>query len=749
MQQCPTQLPAVRVVLERLQDLEKKLKTKKVCFGRETVRHFAQVIEGVSQLEEVRRNIHDVLEVETIEASKLRHKLTQLPNILNQQIAVAVTAARELKATHLKELQSKIETMTQQIGTLEKEYSRLEKENASLCPIQQKAGALYDNLVSQLNEVMEKRTSDQITLNETHDNISVIQKKIILVDRKIVDLNKELSEEQSHFETQKAILTAKLTEMHLLVQDQNAANFEKKIKVDGLNAKLVKLNDDLSTQKDINELLQIQNTNLKKEEDNLQKTYNEESKIAEELIVRKQSIMGELITLIKNLRMKAEELRKSILQVAKDTEDVHVLNQGLFLKSESRHEAFKKAKKRETEVKQNFYSLDKRLEKVKYLLSKNEEQMSRIRKETQELEENIMSVVEKNKDTMDFLNGELLKYTHKFEKEQQLRETIQQRRDEISKEIMHIKASTEDYLTHLSMRMKALKKKRETLITEIKRLQKEINIYAEKTVALRKQRIEGKAAFSNIKELLSTEIKQMKNEIEEMNGTIKVVKEELQEKVSTQHTLESMLAEETAACDELLKEREDQINAKHNIDNTISQLKTKTAVLLSSKPELKALLSVIRSSLNQQVKNTAEQIKLMEADIYEASRRLEQVEMENCKLKLCNFQLAKAIASLNEGVGKQNAAKKQQETELQIIYGNLQKNWTLEANVHKEHAACEQSVLNVIEELMKKIYHREQKIGSISDQLKEYLSKLQSFVGTTSIEESKEICMIGQTKTLQ
>ncbi|XP_078089944.1 uncharacterized protein ccdc175 [Mustelus asterias] len=588
---------------------------------------------------------------------------------------------------------------------------------------------------------MGKRTSDQITLNETYDNIRDTQRKIVLATRDIADLKEEVNKEHTMFEAEKEILTTKFTEIYLLVQNQISVNFEQKSKVDGLNAKLKKLNESLSTQKEINELLEAQNSSLKREEDNLQTKFNEESKIAEDLMARKQSILNELRILIENLRRKAEDLHTQILQGEKDTTDVKELNQGLLRKSESRHEALMKAKEYELEVKQNFNSLDKRLSTVKELLANIEEEVSQMRRQIQEFEEKIMSVMEKHKDAMDFLTGELEKYKHKLEKENQLRESIQQKREEISKDIMHIKATTEDYLTRLSMRMMILKKKREKLITEIKRLQKEINIYAEKTVALKRQLAETKATTSNTEHHLTTDIKQLKNEIEGMNKTIKALKEELQEKMSTHQTLESLLAEETAVCDKLQKECEEQKKLKYELDNSIDQLKTKTAVLLSSKPELKALLSAIRTSLYHQVVNTAEQIKSMEADIYEASRRLEHVEIENCKLKLCNFHLVKTVALLNDQEKKQNTAKKQQDAEFQIIYDELLKNWSLDNSIQKEHEECEQSVLNVIDEVMKKTNYRKQKTGSVRDQLKEYLSKLQSFVGTTSsIEESRERC---------
>ncbi|XP_048456077.1 coiled-coil domain-containing protein 175 [Rhincodon typus] len=729
--------------------LEKRLKIEKFCFNHETIRNFAQITKGVGQLEEVRRNIREALEVETIEASNLRHKLNNLPNNLKQQMTDAILAARESKATRVKELQAKIETLTQQIESLEKEYNRLEKENASLCPVRQKEGVQHADVVVLLNDVMDKRTSDQITLNETYDNVRDIQQKVIFIRKDITSLKYALDEKRRKFEAEKEILTAELENVQLLVQNQNAANVEKKRKLDEMNMELQKLNDNLTYQKVVHENLEMQIKDLDKNELNLQTNYSEDLELAEQLNAQKQYLTKELSKLLENLREEAESLDIQILKAKKNKADAQLLNEGLLQTSDSRHEALKKAKEYELETKVNFQNMKQRLDVVKDLLAVKEGRVSQIRKQNQEFEEKIMSLQEKHKDNMEFLNGEFQKYMHKFDKEEQLRGAFQNKREAISKNIMRIKATTEDYLTHLSMHMKILKKKREGLLPEIKRLQLEINIYTEKIVALKRQLAEEKAAYGSKEEHLLAEFKQLKNEIENLNRTIKQVKEELQKKISIQKILESMLAEESAACDELHKECEVQKNEKNELDNAITRIKTKTEMILSSKQQLKRLLAAIRNSLYHQVKSTAEQLKFMEVDIYEASRRLEHVEIENCKLKLCNFQLVRVIASLNEDGEKQNTAKNQQDSELQIIYDNLLNSWSLDASVQKESLECEQDVLNTIQELMRKIYHRIQTVGYISNQLKQYLSKLQSFVGATHPTEEKGRCMMKQITSPQ
>uniref|UniRef100_UPI00398E3B67 coiled-coil domain-containing protein 175 n=1 Tax=Pristiophorus japonicus TaxID=55135 RepID=UPI00398E3B67 len=750
MNRCQAQLPTVTLALQHLRELKKQLKKKNICFDHESVRLFKRIAEGISQLEEARRHIHEVLEVETIEASKLRYKLFRLPNKLNQQIAAAVATVHESKATQLKELQAKIETMTQQVESLEKEYYRLEKENASLCPIQQKAGARYDDIISLLNNLMEERTSHQITMNETYDNIRNAQQQTLRTSRDNADLKEDMEREKKEFEIEKKSLMEKFTEIHLQVQHQNTINNDQRNKLDKLNVELYTLNHKVSTQIETAKQLDIEHKYLKEEEVSLERKYSEAFKATEELVTQKNTIADELNTLIENLRQESEYLHTRFLQAQKDINDAQVLNQKLVENHATRNEAFKKAKENETETSRNVLGLRERLNPIKDLLAQNEENLSHIRKQIQEHEEVILSLLEKHKDAMDLLNGEMQKYTNKFEKEEQVRVTTQRNRDEISKEIMFAKGAMQNYLANMSLRTVSLKKKRESLIAETKRLQKEIDEYAKKIAALRQQCAAEENTISNNKQILATESEQLKNEIEDVKQHRMQQQEELQAKMSIQQDIESNLAEETAVCAELHKVLEDLQQEKYDIDNTLIHLKIKTGMLLSSKVVVKSRLSAVRNRLFNQVKNTAEQMKFIEVDIYEAGRRLEHVTIENCKLKLCNFQLIKNIASLNEETEKQKAEKKEQDLELQIIYDNLLKSWALDASVQKENEACDQCVQHAMEELLKKIHHREQTVGSIRDQLKEHLSRLLSFVGSThSTEETKKKCMIKQTKSLQ
>ncbi|XP_051872436.1 coiled-coil domain-containing protein 175 [Pristis pectinata] len=739
----------VKLALERLQDLEKQLKDKGICFECGTIRHFANIVGGVNQLEEARRTIHEILEVETIEASKLRYKLSELPNKLKQQIAAAVAAARDSKTMHLNELKAKIEMMTQQIEALKKEYCRLEQENASLCPIQQEAGARYNDIIFLMNNVMGDRANKQITLNETYDNIRDTKQKIVDVTRDIADLKEEMDEKQNEFKIRKESLTAKFTEVHQLVQDQNKINFEKKNKLDDLKMELDKLSDNVVVQEEKTAQLGMQNTVLEKQETALQHEHNEKLKTIEELTKKKEKITDELSTLTEYYKTEIEKLQTRSLQAQEDIDNAQVLNQERAVRRESRSEAAKKAKEQEIERRKHLQSLTDRLNSVKDLLIQTEENLSSVRKEIQELEEIMLNLAEQHKDTMEFLNKELQKYSNKLEKEKELREATQHKREEMSRETLDIKRTTEKYLANLSKRLQDLKRKREKLIAESNNLQKSIDEYVEKIKALKQQLTAEEDAFKNMEQLLSAEINHLKIEIKEMKEKIMQVKKELEVKLPIQQKLETELAEETAMCEELQKELNDLISKKSYLDNTISRLKRDTGILLVSKPDLQSMLSSIRNNIFHQVKSTGEQLKMIEVDIYEADRRLELVEIENCKLKLCNFQLTKDLASFKEEGERQKAEKENQDNELQTVYDNLMKSWALDFSVQKEFAACDQCVLNAIEKLMNKIQLREMKLGNIGAQLKEHLSKLLSFVGSTPAEGPKEKCMIKQTIHLQ
>ncbi|XP_032882336.1 coiled-coil domain-containing protein 175 [Amblyraja radiata] len=721
--------PGMKLALERLQELEKNLNDKGLCFG--PIQHFAKLAEGVSQLEEARRSIHEILEVETIEASKLRYNLSELPNKLNQEIAASIAAARESKVTELNELKAKVEMMTLQIEALEKEYCRLERENAFLCPVQRKAGARYNDIIFLMNNVMGDRVNKQITLNETYDNIQEKKRKIIDLNKDKHDLKEEMVERRNEYRVKKGDLTEKFTEIHDVVQEQNRVNYEKKNKLDGLKIKLEDLNYDILDQEKITSDLRVQNTLLQKNKTVLQYEHEEKLQKIEELIIKKDKFTDELKILMEYNQQEIENSMMRSSQVQEDIDKVKVINQNLQEKRDSRSEAARKAKEYETETRKRLKSLTDRLESTNDMLNQTEENLSSVRKEIQEFEEMMLSLADKHKDAMEFLNKEMHKYMRKLEKEQQIRRGTQRRRDEISREMLEVKRVTERYLINMSRRLQSFRRKREKQIKQSMNLEKAIGDYAEKNAALKIQVAVEEDALKNMTKNLLKENKDLKDGIKEVNERIMQVKKELELNLPIQQKLDSDLAEATAICNERGTEFEGQLSKKFSFDRNIARLKGETANLLASLPDLQSKLSTIRHDIFYQVKCAAEQLNLLEVEIYEADRRLELVQIENCKLKLCNFQLTKDLASLEEEGERQKAEKEKQDNELQTIHDNLMKSWALDFSVQMEFGACDQSVLNVIEQLMNKIQLREIKLGSIGDQLKDHLSNLLAFVGST------------------
>ncbi|XP_078262725.1 coiled-coil domain-containing protein 175 [Rhinoraja longicauda] len=730
----------LKLALDRLQELEKNLKDKGLCFG--PIRHFAKLAEGVSQLEEARRNIHEILEVETIEASKLRYNLSELPNKLNQEIAASVAAARASKATELNELKAKIEMMTLQMEALEKEYRRLERENASLCPAQREAGARYNDIIFLMNDVMGDRANKQITLNETYDNIRDIKSKIIDINKDIQDLKEEMEEKRNEYHDKKRDLMEKFNDINGLVQEQNKANYEKKTILDGLKRKLEDLNYDIWDQEKKTSELTLQNTVLQKKETALEYEHIENLQTFEELMNKKDKFTNDLKTLNEYYQQEIENLQMRSLQVQEGIGKVQIGNEDLLEQRDSRREAARKAREYETETRNRLKILTDRLESTKDMLVQIEDNLASVRKEIQEYEEMMLTHADKHQNTMEFLNKELHKYMRKLDKEQQIRKDTQEKRDKISKEMLEVKRSTERYLTILSKRLQSFRRKREKLLKKSSSLEKAIAEYTENITALKRQIAIKEAALKEITKRLSEENKHLKNEIKEVNERMMQVKQELEINLPIKQKLESDLAEVTAICDEQGTELDDQISKKFEIDRSTARLKGETALLLASKPDLLSTLSTIRNNILYQVKGTADQLKLLEVEIYEAYRRLELVEIENCKLKLCNFQLTKDLASLEEEGERQKAEKKKQDNELQTIHDNLMKSWALDFSVQMEFVVCDQSVLNVIEQLMNKIQLRGIKLGSIGDQLKDHLSNLLSFVGSTPIDGIKQKCRI-------
>ncbi|KAM9061297.1 coiled-coil domain-containing protein 175 [Sarcophilus harrisii] len=119
-------------VLEKLFKVEKALKNETFEFNQEAKTTLEEIAEAVKKLECMRKTTIDLLEIESIEASRLRFLLIHLPGNISKEIEDAVIAARVTNAEEINSLNNAIETVNFEMELLNERLTNLEKMNIEL-----------------------------------------------------------------------------------------------------------------------------------------------------------------------------------------------------------------------------------------------------------------------------------------------------------------------------------------------------------------------------------------------------------------------------------------------------------------------------------------------------------------------------------------------------------------------------------------------------------------------------------------
>ncbi|CAG5126856.1 unnamed protein product, partial [Candidula unifasciata] len=193
----------VNVAVGKLQELGNRMRSGEFDFEDSDVINLEQVIGAINELEDERKLMHEKLETETIKCSILRHDLKMLPQQIKAETMMAVSAARQLNTDTLKNLQSQLDSMKNNILNLETEADRLDKENLVLQPESELLRQQHEEIIEQLNKKMAEKAMMQITLNETRNHVKQLNQNVVDLEDGMVQLKEDLIQERSEAKQEK------------------------------------------------------------------------------------------------------------------------------------------------------------------------------------------------------------------------------------------------------------------------------------------------------------------------------------------------------------------------------------------------------------------------------------------------------------------------------------------------------------------------------------------------------------------
>ncbi|XP_037688533.1 coiled-coil domain-containing protein 175 isoform X2 [Choloepus didactylus] len=224
--------------LEQLFVLEQSLKTDYFKCNEEARIFLKDTAAAVKKLEEMRKDTIDLLEIESMEFSRLYFLLNTLPNDFRREMEECVRDAHRLNLVEINQLRIRIAGIDNEANLLKNRILELKENNEALGDKQEKLAERHKDFVLSLNHAMEKKAAATIYINETYTKINLAKEEIELQRKCFKEIEEQMEKEREEYLLKKKQLGAEIDELKKICDLKTKDTFSKKKELDKLNVKM-------------------------------------------------------------------------------------------------------------------------------------------------------------------------------------------------------------------------------------------------------------------------------------------------------------------------------------------------------------------------------------------------------------------------------------------------------------------------------------------------------------------------------
>ncbi|XP_073923970.1 coiled-coil domain-containing protein 175 isoform X5 [Castor canadensis] len=213
--------------LEQLLVVEQSLQSDYFKCNEEARIFLKDIAVAVKKLEEMRKNTIDLLEIESMEMSRLYFLLETVPPGINVEVEECVRSARKLNRMEIKQMQRKISKLDNEVKLLKKALIDLDNINEVLHEKQEELAKQHAKSVLLLNRIMEEKASATICINEVYTLINLKKQEIELLKKSTREAQELMEKHREELLMRKQQLTAQMAENLFKLQFENKELREK------------------------------------------------------------------------------------------------------------------------------------------------------------------------------------------------------------------------------------------------------------------------------------------------------------------------------------------------------------------------------------------------------------------------------------------------------------------------------------------------------------------------------------------
>ncbi|XP_075803664.1 coiled-coil domain-containing protein 175 [Microtus pennsylvanicus] len=227
--------------LEQLLVVEKSLQGDYFTCNEEVKTFLKNIIVAVKKLEEMRKQTVELLEIESMELSRLYFLLETVPDSINRELEECVSDARRLNIFELNQMRIKMERMDNKAEFLKKEILDLEEVNEALGVKQAELAKEHAKFVLMLNQTLEEKAIATIYINDTYTRINMEREEILLQKRCLWEANELMERHKVEYLEKKNELTTQMKEFKQFCETRRKEAYSKKKELTRLQNRIIKM----------------------------------------------------------------------------------------------------------------------------------------------------------------------------------------------------------------------------------------------------------------------------------------------------------------------------------------------------------------------------------------------------------------------------------------------------------------------------------------------------------------------------
>uniref|UniRef100_A0A667WK04 Uncharacterized protein n=1 Tax=Myripristis murdjan TaxID=586833 RepID=A0A667WK04_9TELE len=673
------------------------------------------IVAAVTELEAIRRAVHEQLEVETIKNSNLRHQLHGMREKISREIMADVAAARERNAKEIEQLHNDINTVSQQQEAMVERQKVLLRQNAELCAEREQCKTEHENNTVTLSCHISQMSGLKVQLNQTLKDEEDLKTCIAAVKDNKVTLQHKMIQEMEALTVTNDGLVKEVQQTVKKIHQQRRDNAKNKRELDRVNDEIRDKNIRLSQLACRIAQLEKSITGLAASQHQCEKQLEEHKEMLKELAQQRETLEKQPHELNETFDDATQHLKELIATVDCEMEEGRAMGSILQDSLAEVLEQFTAQQRIENGVKAENLGISRRLEQSQLRLEmriKSHNEISEMDEQITQLQE--ISVIEEDlfQKNRNGLQGQL-------EIERENISQFEEKKKQLSQDLDKAKKEQEEHVAQVTADIDNMRRRYQELERERVSLQQHQGVSG-KIDSLMRLTSQAELDYKEMERTYQQEMQQIISETEHVTECSEEKEREVQEKEEALRNVEVRFDKEQSTHQRLEKLISKLRSQRDQLEMSIQELKENTCSLLQPKEEMKAQLEALRAQYLNQLDSQASELGSVERSIYNTEVKLEQVSMENSRLHL-------RIALMKDDVAMARKDRYLQEIhcfreEIGSLYEGLEEAWREDLRLTKERQGNDQTLLESMDSLLKCQQTRRLQLENISTHLNQQLS---------------------------